>query len=791
MQTVKRLGPLIAPSRDREALERKVAGLEVEARWLRAALDCVRDAVISADASGNVVQMNRAAETLTGYREVEGKAQAMGAVFKLAEDETGSKLDRIVRQVLQDGVALELAPESRLRARDDTERSIVGRCAALRDEQRQVSGAVLLFREPAPNGAAIEETLDHQRARRDLEASEKRYRRLFEGAKDGILILDSESGKIVDVNPFLIELTGYTYEEFLGKHLWEIGPFKDVAASRASFEQLLAQQYVRYDDLPLEARNGRKIDVEFVSNIYRVGSENVIQCNIRDITVRKAADAERMRLMTAIEQAAETVVVTDAQGSIAYVNPAFETVTGYSRAEVIGHNARILKSGAHNDAFYRTLWATIREGKIWRGRMISKRRDGTRYTEEMSIAPVRDGAGAITHYVAVKRDITRDLSLEAQLLQAQKMEAVGRLAGGVAHDFNNLLTVILGLAELMQRDLAEGDPMREDLEEVKKAGQSATALTRQLLLFSRRQVADPRVVDVNELLAGMDKMVRRIIGEDIELVSVPAPNVSGVLVDPNHFEQVILNLVVNARDAMPTGGKLTLQTANVDLDGAYAEAHLGVRAGPHVMVAVSDTGCGMDAATQARIFEPFFTTKEVGRGSGLGLSTVFGIVKQAQGSIGVYSELGRGTTFKVYLPRTSRDAGVPVDAPSPPLPRGVETILLVEDEEQVRRVTRTVLTRHGYRVLEAANAGEALLLSETHPGRIDLLLSDVVMPKMSGPEVAKRIVRARPETRVLCMSGYTDEAVFRHGILEAGVSFIQKPMTPESLLRRVREVLAV
>jgi two-component system cell cycle sensor histidine kinase/response regulator CckA len=766
-----------------------LASSDAEIRRLKATLDCVRDAVISVDAQGRVLQLNRAAELLTGWPEAESRERAIRDVFRLVDPEMGSAVGGVVGRVLREGVALQLPNGSLLVARDGALRDIAGRCAPFLDERRRVSGAALVFREPAPLEENAEETAEAQRAQRDLEASEKRYRRLFEGAKDGILILDSESGKIVDVNPFLVELTGYTHEEFLGKHLWEIGPFKDVAASRASFERLQAEQYVRYEDLPLEARNGRKIDVEFVSNIYRVGNENVIQCNIRDITARKADQAERMRLTAAIEQVAEAVIVTDTRGSIVYVNPAFEEVTGYTRAEVAGCNPRILKSGAHDDAYYQALWSTISDGKTWRGRMVNKRRDGTHCTEDVTISAVRDAAGTITHYVAVKRDVTRNLALEAQLLQAQKMQAVGQLAGGVAHDFNNLLTAILGHTQLLLRDLPAGHPMRDSLEEVNKAGQRAAALTRQLLLFSRRQVANARVVDVNVVLADMNKMLRRIIGEDIELISEPAADGSGVLIDPSHFEQVILNLVVNARDAMPTGGRLFLKTANVDLDDAYVGEHLGVKAGPYVMLAVSDTGSGMDPRTRARIFEPFFTTKEVGKGSGLGLSTVFGIVEQAQGIISVESEVGSGTTFKIYLPRTAIEAALPAVAAAPAPPRGVETILLVEDDDQVRKVTRAVLTQNGYTVLEAADASEALQICETHSGRIHLLLSDVVMPKVSGPEVAKRIVRARPETRVLCMSGHADEALFRHGILEAGVAFIQKPMSPDSLLAKVREVL--
>jgi two-component system cell cycle sensor histidine kinase/response regulator CckA len=378
---------------------------------------------------------------------------------------------------------------------------------------------------------------------------------------------------------------------------------------------------------------------------------------------------------------------------------------------------------------------------------------------------------------------------EAQLRQAQKMEAVGRLAGGVAHDFNNVLSVILSYAEILSLDLREGDPMRADLEEIAKAGRRAAELTRQLLVFSRQNVIEPRVLDINDILASMYKMLQRILGEDIELVVVAEQSSAQVKVDPTSIEQVIMNLVVNARDAMPTGGKLTLETAEVFLDAEYVSLHPGAATGPHVMLAVSDNGVGMDRATQERIFDPFFTTKEKGKGTGLGLSTVFGIVQQSGGTIWVYSEPGKGSTFKVYLPRVDGplEHGTS-EAPARAL-EGDETILLVEDEEPIRVVTRELLKRSGYRVLEARNGGEAILLCERHLDPIDLLLTDVVMPQMSGPELAKRIRSMRPDIKVLCMSGYTDDSVIRHGLLQAEMAFIQKPITPKTLTRKVREVL--
>jgi two-component system cell cycle sensor histidine kinase/response regulator CckA len=355
----------------------------------------------------------------------------------------------------------------------------------------------------------------------------------------------------------------------------------------------------------------------------------------------------------------------------------------------------------------------------------------------------------------------------------------------VAHDFNNLLSVVLSYSQMLAEDLKEDDPMRADLEEIRNAGLRAVELTRQLLAFSRQQVLEPKIIDLTAIVGGMEKMLRRLIGEDVELTAFGAPGLGKVLVDPGQIEQVILNLVVN-----PRGGMLTIEMANVVLDEAYASEHVGVTPGTHVMLAVSDTGTGMDAATKARMFEPFFTTKEKGKGTGLGLATVFGIVQQSGGTIWVYSEPGEGTTFKVYFPLAAGAIRALVAAPDRGSVHGSETILLVEDEEAIRVVTRTILRKHGYTVLEAQNGGDALLLCEQHPSTIHLLLTDVVMPRMSGRQLAERLQPLRPDMKVLYMSGYTDDAVVRHGILEATLAFIQKPITPDGLLRKVREALS-
>ncbi|MEI9938701.1 MAG: ATP-binding protein [Pseudomonadota bacterium] len=502
----------------------------------------------------------------------------------------------------------------------------------------------------------------------------------------------------------------------------------------------------------------------------------------------KESEDRFLRLMRGAEDYA--LYMLDASGNVASWNAGAELIEGYKAEEIVGKHLSTLYEAADCTHAQQNLDTAAEVGRA-EEEGLRVRKDGSTFWASVVLSSIHDSSGALLGFAKVIRDLTERKNWEVQLQQAQKLEAIGSLAAGVAHDFNNILSVILSYSELLASDLKEGDPMRADLQEIQTAGLLAVTLTRRLLAFGRQQVLQPKVVDLCRIIVALETMLRRLVGEDVEMVTDLAPECGKVLVDPGQIEQVVMNLVVNARDAMPSGGKLTIDAAEVQLDEDFAAEHLGVTAGAHVLLAVSDTGVGMDEATRVRMFEPFFTTKELGKGTGLGLATVFGIVKQSGGFIQVFSEPNRGTTVNVYLPMVDRAARVRSSAPPPNSGKlnGSETILLVEDDEQVRVLARTILRRYGYDVLDAQSGGDALLLCEQYSSPIHLLLTDVVMRRMSGRELAERLLKVRPEMRVLYMSGYTDDAVVRHGIFYSKVAFIQKPITPEPLVRKVREAL--
>ena len=546
-------------------------------------------------------------------------------------------------------------------------------------------------------------------------------------------------------------------------------------------------------DLRILRRDGAQRTIHEDGEVIRDGAGKVLRLvgTISDITDRLAREEERARLLSAVEQTADSVWIHELDGTIVYVNPSFTRLYGYQPAEMLGQYMGILDSGRHETSFWDALFATVLAGQTWSGHIVNQCKDGTLVEVEKVISAIRDADGKITGVVQSDRDVSRERALEAQLRQAQKMEAVGQLAGGIAHDFNNLLTAIRGYAEMVRRGLPPDDEQnRADIDEVIANADRAVALTRDLLAFGRRRVLQPRVTDLAAVVSGIVPMLRRLLGEQIELVTLAPPGLGSVKVDPGQLEQVIVNLAVNARDAMPIGGRLVIETANVELDAVYARAHIDIDAGSYMLLTVSDTGTGMDAVVQAHIFEPFFTTKAPGEGTGLGLATAHGIVQQSGGSIQVQSEPGQGTSFRIYLPRVeiSSELAEP-DRQEGPATSGTETILLVEDEETVRLFAARALAECGYRVLEAPDAETALALAAAHDGPLHLLVTDVVMPRVTGPQLAERLAHERPLTRVLYISGYTQQELDRSGAFGQATAYLAKPFTAEALAQTVRGVL--
>ncbi|NPA24707.1 MAG: response regulator [Deltaproteobacteria bacterium] len=548
-----------------------------------------------------------------------------------------------------------------------------------------------------------------------------------------------------------------------------IGPKDRVAGFRAGAADYIARPFQKEEVL---------VRVETQVSLSRLRGDLVRRMEERD------------RFLEAVRQAAGSIVITDAAGSIQFVNPAFEAMTGYRAEEVLGKNPRILQSGKHGREFYREMWHRLLNREVWKGELINRKKDGTLFVEQATISPVVDKAGQLINYIAVKYDITLQRSLEEQLRQAQKMEVVGRLAGGVAHDFNNMIAVILGTVQMMLLTGSLDETTIRNLKQIQTAAQRSADITRQLLAFSRKQVLDPKVVDVNSLVRDITKMLSRLLGEDIDINFLPDRDIGKIMIDPGQLHQIIINLSINARDAMPKGGKLTLETAEVVFDEEYCRAHVGFHPGDYVMLAVSDTGVGMDEEIIDHIFEPFFTTKEQDKGTGLGLASVYGAVKHSGGFINVYSEPGVGTTFKLYFPVCAETGehsvvGAEVVETAAPL-----TVLLAEDNRDVRELTASMLEIMGHRVIVAETPQKVLEYCRETRLSADLLLTDVVMPGMAGKELQKLVQELCPGIKTLFMSGYTASVISRHGVLEPGVYFLQKPFSVQDLARKINEIFA-
>jgi PAS domain S-box-containing protein len=882
------------------------------------------------DAEGRVTRVNRTELTMLGYTAEEMVGRC---VWEFVEDPETSKC------AVLDKLAGASDPVSNLerayRRKNGSRVPVLVADRILRGEDGAITGI----------RSTLQDVTERKEAEAALKASETRYRRLFEAARDGVLILDAETGAVVDVNPFLIELLGFSREAFLGEKLWDLGAFRDIIANKVAFEELQAEGYVRYDDKPLATKDGRRIDVEFVSNVHLVDGHRVIQCNIRDITERKrtteALRESEARLRDITSSLAEWVWETDEHGVYTYssekgfdyfgrhgegvigktpfdfmapdeaqrVRAIFfdiaarkapikdlenwniradgericlvtngvplldeaghlkgyrgvdKDITERKRADEVLRQERALyldlvnaqpagiyrlrvfprerwqddswDSSAHapyslelaSDRFCQVLGIsrqmfeanpsivndlvhhddkaefarlnTEANAKLipfrWEGRMVVGGNVIWVYFESLP-RPLEDGdvlwTGIVYDITERKRAEAAKATLESRLQQAQKMESVGRLAGGVAHDFNNMLGVILGHTELALEQVSDGQPLHADLTEIRGAAIRSADLTRHLLAFARKQTIVPRVLDLNETVAGILKLLRRLIGENVGLQWKPGADLWSIKVDPSQIDQILANLCVNARDAISGAGTLTIETDNRTLDDHFCAAHAGCAPGQYARLMVSDTGCGMDKDTLSHLFEPFFTTKPTGEGTGLGLATVYGAVKQNRGYIDVYSEPGHGTTFTIYWPRhVDKAVQTTAEGTTRLVPSGRETILLVEDEPSILTLTKTLLERQGYTVLAASTPGAAIRLAEQHPGKIHLLLTDVVMPEMNGRVLARNLLALYPSLKRLFMSGYTADVIAHHGVLDEGVQFLQKPFTWEDLATKVRDAL--
>jgi PAS domain S-box-containing protein len=753
---------------------------ESEAKY-RGLLEAAPDAMVVVNQSGEIVLLNVQAERQFGYRRDELLGQKVkniipeGFAERLIADDLRSTEDAVAQQI---GTGIELNG----RRKDGTEFPI----EIMLNPLESAEGILVT--------AAIRDISVRKEAEKQVVRMESRYRGLLEAAPDAMVVVN-QSGEIVLLNVQAEKQFGYRRDELLGQKVKNIIPkgFAErlIADDLRSTEDALAQQIGTGIELIGRRKDGSEFPIEIMLSPLDGVDGILVTAAIRDITERKRRDYDLSCMAAVVESSHDAITGLSIEGIVLTWNHGAARIYGYSAEEAMGRSVLFLSPPERSIEDSKLLEMVAHTDALENFETVRVKKDGTRVQIALTLSAIRNTDGQMVGISSVARDVSDSKTLEEMLRQSQKMEAVGQLAGGVAHDFNNLLSVIIGYTGLLLDEMKPDDPERKSIEEIQKAGERAALLTRQLLAFSRKQVLQPKVLDLNTVVVGAEKLLQRLIGEDIELHVIPNYALGQIKADAGQIEQIIMNLAVNARDAMPPGGKLTIETANVDFDADYAGQHPSTLVGPHVMLSVTDTGCGMDEKIKAHIFEPFFTTKEFGKGTGLGLSTVYGIVKQSGGSVWVYSEIGVGTTFKIYLPCVS---------PMPELARpsdreekvagGSQTILIVEDEAALLHVTCRSLATVGYAILAAQSAADAIQISKNHPGPIHLMVTDVIMPGMSGAQLAAHLSALRPEMKVLYVSGYTDDTIVRHGVLEPGLAFLQKPFSPKTLARKVGEVLA-
>ncbi len=734
--------------------------------------------IVGLDPDGLVLVWNPAAERVFGWTADEIAGRPYPSLPEGEED-----AHRTLRQRTLAGEAI-TGVEVRRRCKDGSIVDARLSTAALRDGSGSVIGAM----------AIMEDVTDQKHAEEALRQSEERFRAIFDSARLGIVVTSPE-GHVVESNRAFRSMVGYSEQELAVMPFSAYTHPDDLGLNLELFEELRVGARDSYELVKrLICKDGNLRWVHLTtSRVSDSEGRPVLMAVVDDVTEQRQSEealrASEERYRELFENAHDLMFTFGLDGRYVAVSLSVERILGYAPEELVGRHFSVVmpmdSAELAREQFARKLSADA-DTTTYELDLLAK--DGSCVPAEVTSRSIRRG-DEIVGFQGVARDLRERRALELQLRQAQKMEAVGQLAGGIAHDFNNLLTAVSGYSELLLAKLAPSDPLRRDAEEIRKAGERAAVLTRQLLAFSRRQVLQPKVVDVNDVIQETEAMLRRLIGEHIELETKPSRKLARVRADPGQLGQVIVNLAVNARDAMPDGGRLTIETANVKMAKARAARYPPMPPGAYVRLAVTDTGVGMDAETRARVFEPFFTTKELGSGTGLGLATVYGIVKQSDGFVFATSEPDSGSTFEIFLPSVEDEAEAAAEALRTSPLFGEETILLVEDEDVVRELVREILEANGYSVLEAAQGEEAIAICRGYDGPIDVLLTDVVMPRMGGRELAERVGNERPRTRILFMSGYTQVGFSGQGGLPAGVAFIQKPFSPTALAARVRDVL--
>lgn len=607
--------------------------------------------------------------------------------------------------------------------------------------------------------------------------------------QEGYYFIFSDTGQLEFASAEALAKIGYVEGGTRTPDIFDLFPANQKQAIRQLLSQRIEGKPVVFE-MPLVHKEGRYLSARTKIISTQWAGKEAYCCLIEETTMQKRLEVELSMLSHALRNVSESLSVFDLNGNIIFVNESFIQTYGYTKEELIGQSINKF----HPSEKPRQIFKPIIEKSLkdsWEGELTAKRKSGESFSIYIRTSPVVDDEGKPIVIVCVARDITEKKQLEEQLRQSQKMEAIGQLAGGIAHDFNNLLTVIEGYTELLFSNISESDPAQNFVRQIKKAADRATALTGQLLAFSRRQILQPKVLNLNTLVSDMSIMLKRLIGEDVALTTLLNPDIGSIKADRSQMEQVLMNLAVNARDALPEGGALSVETREVALDSAMYERHQsGIQKGSYVQLSVSDNGVGMDQETKERVFEPFFTTKETAKGTGLGLATVYGIIKQSGGHIWVYSEKGKGTTFKIYLPVVRRkvEKSEKQETGRGNL-RGHETLLVVEDEFMVRELVCDTLRSSGYKILEAANGKEAIKVYTQNKQKIDLVLTDVIMPEMSGRKLIETLTKSHPDIVALYMSGYTDDAIIKHGVLEPGMAYIQKPFSPNGLIQKVKSVL--